>query len=154
MNQVCDQLDAYMLSLLAAEDRAVFAEHLAGCTACQSALDLQRRIDGLLEQTAAIENPPPLGLRFKRRLRRRRILRWGALAGLLLAAAWFTWPRVERGDAGAIATAPAGAAGPRSATVSVQLSSNVIARPLESNDPRVTIVWTYPVLEARPLGGS
>ncbi|MFO0899597.1 MAG: zf-HC2 domain-containing protein [Pirellulales bacterium] len=154
MNQVCDQLDAYLLVLLTAEDRAMFAEHLAGCTACQNALDLQRRIDGLLGQAADLEPAPPLGLRFKRRLRVRRFVRGGALAGLLLAVVWFIWPRVERGDAGATATAPDGAAGPRSATVSVQLSSNVIARPLESNDPRVTIVWTYPVLEARPLGGS
>ena len=48
MNHICDQLDAYLLDLLTAEDRAMFAEHLAGCTACQNAFDLQRRIDGLL----------------------------------------------------------------------------------------------------------
>ena len=154
MNHGCDQLDAYLLGLLEAEARAAFASHLASCTCCQRELELQSRIDGLLGQAGDLEPAPPLGLRFQRRLRVRRFARWGALAGLLLAAVWFTWPRVERGDAGAIATAPPGAAEPRSATVSVQLSGNVIARPMESNDPRVTIVWTYPVLEARPLGGS
>lgn len=154
MNHVCDQLDAYLLDLLEAEDRAEFARHLSGCTCCQRELELQRRIDDLLGPAAHLEPAPPLGLQFKRRVRVRRFVRWGALTGLLLAVVWFVWPRVERGDAGAIATAPPAAAGPSSATVSVQLSRNVIARPLESNDPRVTIVWTYPVLEARPRGGS
>jgi anti-sigma factor RsiW len=153
MNHVCDQLDDYMLGLLEAEARAAFASHLASCTCCQRELELQRRIDGLLGQAADLEPAPPLGLRFQRRLRVQRYVRWGALAGLLLAAAWFTWPRVEPRNGGAIATAPMGA-GPAPAKVSVQLSGNVIARPMESNDPRVTIVWTYPVLEARPRGGS
>jgi hypothetical protein len=81
----------------------------------------------------------------------RRTLRGGGLAGLLLAAAWLAWPRVERHDDGTIATAPPPPA-PGPANVSVQLGDNVIARPLESNDPRVTIVWTYPVLPAPPSG--
>jgi anti-sigma factor RsiW len=153
MNHVCDQLDAYLLDLLEPADRAAFVAHARDCAVCTRELELQRRIDGLLARAEEAEVAPPLRMRFNRQLRARRLRRWvgvGAVAaGLLSVAVWRLAPRtLPPSTSIANRATPAAPANLERPIVSVRLSGNVIALPVETSDPRVTIVWTYPV---RPL---
>jgi anti-sigma factor RsiW len=155
MNADCDQLDPYLLELLDSAERAAFEAHLAGCPVCRRDLQVQRNIDRLLARAGQEDAgpAPPIALRFEQRLRARRVRTWrraGALAaGLLAAAAWLWWPpAARRANEPLVATDPGPAVSPATTRpkVSVQLSADLIGVPIETRDPRVTIVWTYPVV--------
>jgi anti-sigma factor RsiW len=148
----CNQLDAYLLELLEPDERAAFAEHLVGCPTCAREIEVQRRLDGLLAQVGQVDAVPALGLRFDQRLRVRRRRVWlgvGALAAsMVLAAGWLLGPKALSPNTLSVATNAVPLQPPLTGRpkVSVRLGDNVIGLPIETSDPRVTIVWTYPVL--------
>jgi anti-sigma factor RsiW len=155
MNTDCDQLDPYLLELLDSAERAAFEAHLAGCPACRRDLAVQRNLDRLLARAGQEDSgpAPPVALRFEQRLRARRRRIWrgaGALAaGLLVAAAGLRWAgTARRANEPLVATDRGPAVSPATTRpqVSVQLSADLIGVPIETRDPRVTIVWTYPVV--------
>jgi anti-sigma factor RsiW len=156
MNDECEQLDEYLLDLLPLAERQAFAKHLEHCARCRAELAVQRRVDQLLAQAAELELAPPLAIYAAGRRGSRRRWRWagvGAVAGsVALAAAWWNWADIATPPRTVAGKAPPAVEQPSRPKVTVQLADNVIARPIESSDPRVTIVWTYPVV--RPRGGS
>jgi len=156
MNDLCEQLDEYLLDLLPPAERQAFADHLERCARCRAELAVQRRVDQLLAQAAELEPAPPLGFQVARIQRRRARGRWAGAstvaAGLALAAAWWNWGEIATPPTTVARKAPPVIEQPPRPNVTVQFADNVIAQPIETSDPRVTIVWTYSVV--RPRGGS
>jgi anti-sigma factor RsiW len=151
MNEPCEQLDEYLLDLLPATERQAFAEHLERCARCSAELAVQRRVDQLLAQAAEVEPAPALRLYVAGGIGSRRRWRWAGVGAVAagVALAWWNWSRVSSPSTTVASKArPVVDQPPRPAVV-VRLGDNVIAQPIESSDPRVTIVWTYPVIQPR-----
>ena len=126
------------------------------------------RVDELLEAAAAEPEPLPPGLLDQveryvgaRCRRRRRTWVGGAAAAVILLAAGWVATRVlstapngaapgGRGD-GRSVPAVVRAASPPVRAVSVDAGPGVLAVPISTGNPNVTIVWLYPAIE-RPEG--
>lgn len=160
---ICDLLSGYQDDWLAAEERAAFRDHLADCPSCRDAVGECERIDSLLRRAdeAAIV-PLDLAVRIDReaRLRRRRRKALMAGAGVALAASvalalWLgTRPDVIQESPPSRVPPETALAQPAPAVPSVRVtfsqSSGVIAQPVKSDNPAITIYWVYPVLKSQP----
>jgi anti-sigma factor RsiW len=157
MSRNCKNFDAFLSDDLPAEEATGFAEHLRHCDECREAVDEQRWIDGLLHSnaTTAIETPPAkilatLRTSISRRSRRAKFIACGlaAAATIFVAMAWtaLRHPTHDQSHDGA----PSGRlANDNSYTDSSQRAtfiagSNVIAIPIASGHPDVTVVRVYP----------
>jgi anti-sigma factor RsiW len=169
----CDNLDAYLCGWLSPQETAAFEAHLADCAACRREAEQQRRIDQLLEQGAGRVEAIPSSLidaiegRITR-LGRRRKMRWAlglstAVAAMLAIGVWLARQRGDvRPGPRPIAEKPtekeptkqkvappvqeASASEPR-VRVALADPSDGIAVPLETSNPRVSIVWIYPAVK-------
>jgi hypothetical protein len=158
----CDAIDGYLGKWLTEPERAAFAAHLEECPQCQKALGEQQVITRLLAMALTSEAPVPAGLseRIEKRMRsvrRRRLAgQLAALAALLAlvcgVALWLRRPahpesKATRPD---IAVAPpqvpqANDTPPRAPVeVAFHGSSHVLALPIETHSPAITIIWVYP----------
>jgi anti-sigma factor RsiW len=155
----------YLEDGLSADERQAFALHLEQCPDCRRQLDQQRRIDHLLRQGAGDDVPVPPGLtvRVERRLRaarRRRLAVWaGALAAAVLLAvgvsAWLMRPVPTPEPLPAPATVkveppPAPPQVPHRlvAEVTITPAQGLVAVPVPTRDPSVTILWVFPDRQA------
>ncbi len=152
----CRQLDDYQNSDLDAPGVAAFEEHLLACDECRRTIELDQHINGLLASARPVA-PPLLTARIEREVRRerrfqllRRAALWATAAAVLVAVMW-----QSSGERHESVATPKTARAPEVATVApsrpeVRITfpdeANVIARPLESKNPQVSIVWIYPVL--------
>jgi hypothetical protein len=160
----CRQRLAYLEQWLAADEQAEFRAHLAACPDCRRFIQEQQRLDGLLARanTALVFVPAGLLNQIDHRLRqvrRRRVRTWAigfAAAGLLLGALWgrFLPERVseEQPVLSPVATIPRRQSeptrDPRSLVkVTFQPPSDVIALPLKTDNPSLTIIWVYPTIK-------
>ncbi len=153
----CDPLDNYLDRALPDEAHAAFADHARQCPTCRQAVEDQGRVDDLLRRAVARE-PVPEGLtpRIARRLREaergRRLRRAAGLAAALLAGLGL-WglgrqppPETPRPPEQAETAPPA--PDPRSLVdVTFESSPSVIALPLRTDSPNVTVIWIYPTAD-------
>ncbi len=153
----CDNLDHYLNDDLPAEAAACFELHLEQCAACRNVVDYQRWIDGLLNSplTPELESPPRsiIGSFHESRVARQRRVRLiagglAAAAMLVVAVGWtalFNRQAVPTADHDVgvrqIAGDAPSAQPPRATFVG---GSDVIAVPIESHRPDVTVVRIYP----------
>jgi len=157
----CRHLDDYFCRALEGDQRAEFAAHLAICPACRQRVAEFEQCNQLL-QRAVMESqavPADLGERIRHRIRqsaRRRMRTAAALASaaaLLVAVVPFT---ISRHQPTGIRTAPVVAEPspvppqadqhPRVQVV-FPPSADVIAVPMETSRPNVTIIWVYPAIK-------
>jgi len=157
-------LDDYLEGALATDERRLFVDHLRHCADCLRKIEEQRRLEELLQRATRHATPEPAGLveRIERRLQRqarRRSLVWvsGIAASLMLALGVAAWlqrlasssheqPETSVNRTAETIALPPAAERPL-ARVTVTSSGQVVAVPVKSRDPAVTIVWLYP---ARP----
>jgi anti-sigma factor RsiW len=155
----CHNLDAYLDGELAPGDAAHFAVHLATCPMCREAVDEQLWIDGLLRcpATAQLETPSPALVQsfrdaLARRIHIRRWAAWSAAAAaavLIVAIGWTAKLNRQADGTGAVEVAVNDVVAPqveRPAATFVA-GPDVIAVPVASPDPNVTIVRLYSVYE-------
>jgi anti-sigma factor RsiW len=153
----CESLDAYLDGELSAPACEMFERHLSECEACQRAVALDENLDQLLA-AAPVDAPPELTVRIRRNLQRARLVRIGTrtalLAASIAAVALGIWS-TRRDDQG-VAVAPPAAAPRSSSTVHIAFApeQKVIAMPLKSKNPRVSIVWVYPAIDANAAKAS
>jgi anti-sigma factor RsiW len=147
---LCQWLDDFLAHDLVGDERQRFVDHLAVCQRCGEAVSEQRRIVGRLREALDRLEPAPAVLagHIERRIqtvRRRRI----AVAAIALAASialFALWLQTDH-------TAPSPSSrrsGPTLAsnTPPVRVTfpaRNVIAVPVESESPNVTVLMVYPV---------
>jgi anti-sigma factor RsiW len=164
----CLLLDDYLAHDLGGAEAARFAAHLAVCPDCQRAVHEHERLAILLTAAADRLGPVPAGLteRVQRRLRSVRRRRLAALAGILAAAAAVLLllgrpaPRQPERELTSVEVRPQPAApeaSPRPARIRVTFpaGANVVAVPVQTESPNVTLVMVYPGLRAasRPPTG-
>ncbi|MDZ4783564.1 MAG: zf-HC2 domain-containing protein [Planctomycetia bacterium] len=153
----CTRLDDYLNGDLREAERSAFETHLGACEVCRRAVAVDRHWEGLLAAAKPIAPATltePIAIVAQReRLRRRTILRgWaviGIAAGLLVMAfnffdqkaALVVQPDVEVAPV-RVAAVPA----PPEVRIEFAAESRVIAMPLKSKNPQVSIVWLYPEL--------
>jgi anti-sigma factor RsiW len=154
----CQNLDAYLDGELSPGDNALFAAHLAGCPACREAIDEQLWIDGLLRAPAIAQLEAPsaaLVASFRGALARRiyfsqRAAGAAAAAAILFATlGWFVAQSSPPDDSGRINAVVHDVATPDAAPPAATFvgGPDVIAVPVPSLHPDVTIVRLYPVCE-------
>lgn len=152
MTHDCHKLDAFLDGELSPGDGARFETHLASCPTCREAIDEQRWIDGLLRgpSSAPLETPvPALAVNLRAAIAGRR-RKWLAACGLaasaaallLIAVGW----TVSQNQQAHVALGPAVSEEPEPTATFVG-GPDVIAVPVESDLPDVTIVRVYPVYE-------
>jgi anti-sigma factor RsiW len=148
---LCESLDAYLDGELSVPARERFELHLPHCETCHHTVKLDAQMVQLLA-AAPVHAPPELTVRIRRDLQRARLVRIGTRTALLAASIaavvlgiWATRP----GDP-EIAVAPPPAIPPSSNSVHIAFApeQKVIAMPLKSKNPRVSIVWVYPTIDA------
>jgi hypothetical protein len=158
----CDAIDGYLGNWLTEPERAAFAAHLKECPQCQKAMGEQQAITQLLAMALTSEAPVLAGLserieKHMRSARRRRLAgQVAALAALVTLACgvalWLRRPahpesKAIRPD---IAVAPRqvpqanDARPPAPVEVAFQGSSDVLALPIETHNPTITLIWVYP----------
>ncbi len=155
----CQWLEDYLAHGLGDAERAGFVAHLAACLECRRAVEEQERLDRLLGRAVTRLEPVPVILNRRieqaiRTSRRRRLVRWasGVAAGVALAAVVGWW--LLRETPGPSVTAPRvempqpavpQATDPRSRVwIRFDPKSEVLAVPVRTDNPNVTIVWVYP----------
>jgi anti-sigma factor RsiW len=153
----CHNLDAYLDGELAPGDAAHFAAHLATCPTCREAVDEQLWIDGLLRTPATTQlEIPSLALvqSFRDALARRIHIRpwaaWGAAAAVLIVAIGWTVKLNRQADVlpdTSFASAEIVTPEAQEPTATFVAGPNVIAVPVASHSPEVTIVRVYPIYE-------
>lgn len=169
----CSDLDAFLADELTPSRQVAFERHLQGCPRCAAQVRLQHAIDQLLASADQQLEWPPEGLlwrieqRCSARQRRYRLLRRALLVPAAAAAVGATlWLAAARAPhepppapLGPPAAEPAhrrtaqdDSAEPQRprATVVVHPDSDLIALPVATRHPQVTIVWCYPVV--KPAG--
>lgn len=158
----CTNLDGYLQKELSEEEQAIFVAHLETCSQCRSAVQEQELLDQLLVHATTQLNRVPEALvdRIEQRLRaarRRRILlelaslATAALVVFCVTAWWRTRsPAPDLPAASSTALAPQSSqpvppTDPRSLVhVTFQPRYEVIAVPLKTTNPNVTLIWVYP----------
>jgi anti-sigma factor RsiW len=157
----CACLDRYLGNDLSGLEREAFQSHLEGCPQCRQAAEEQERLNQLLLRATTQLNPFPAFLRERveqrlRSARRRQLLRGiAAFAAVLLVAlglaAWQLTYRYAADispalpSAGASQPAPPPGHDPRSQVqVTFPPRVEVIAVPLPTASPNVTLIWLYP----------
>jgi anti-sigma factor RsiW len=163
MSHECDQLDAYLADDLSCDDHARFETHLSQCEACREAIDQQRWIDAMLcsplrmqlepVPTNLVQRPvtatPPRG-------RRVLIAACGLVsaAAVLIALSWsllnrqaMNNPNQTSNTHSTAKSSPAHVERPPVATFVG--GPDVIAVPIASRAPNVTIVQIYPTYQPR-----
>jgi hypothetical protein len=155
----CRYLAGYLEDGLTAAELQVFTDHLPHCPGCRQATEEHRRLDQLLERVGLQSSPLPAGLvdRLERRLQKAQ--RWrraawvsGLAAALLVAAGVGVWltraPSLpERPvDPPVTRAAPAPPEKVIRPLVQVRVTSpdEVVAVPVPTRNPTVTILWLYP----------
>lgn len=149
----CDRLDDFLDHDLRGEDRRKFVEHTETCAACREAVGVQ---DSLVERLQkAIDRgdaePRDLVRRIDRRIRWARFHRFaitGLAASVAFAALWLAIDRPPRRlDVPSLVVA---VDRPKEESpVRIRFPNrDVIAMPVESDSPRVTVVMVYPELQA------
>jgi len=158
---VCCLLDDYLEDALAIRERYTFLAHLEQCADCSRKIDEQRRLEELVKRATLQATPVPADLveRIERRLlrktRRARVAWVSALAASVVLALGVTgWivrslPRaheVAKGSttAASIEVPEEAVATNAPAHVTVTSPSEIVAVPVKSRDPAVTIVWLFP----------
>lgn len=156
----CTQLDDYLDGDLDAASRRAFEAHLRACDACRQSAEFAQRTEQLL---AASRPVAPAGLveRIDRRLRRERVLQIGQRCGLLAAAVVLIvlgfWGSRGR-ETGVVPVPPpsqqVAVAPERDVRIRFSEDEPVIAMPLKSKNPQVTIVWVYPEVRRAAVGDA
>jgi hypothetical protein len=164
MNQaICRQLDDYLAHGLSDAERAEFAAHVADCPACRQSVQDQQRMDQLLVQATIQLQAVPAGLtrRIEQRLltaRRLRFARWAAglaaAISLMGITAWLLTrePPVEVLPYVPIVEAPSPRPAPEMpdprslVRVAFPPQAAVLAVPMKTENPNVTIIWVYPTV--------
>jgi anti-sigma factor RsiW len=156
MNEYCSNLDNYLLDDLSQADAAAFAAHLESCDECREAVDEQQWIDNLLQASSRLETqvPPPhianeLQVFVSRHesYRRRAVTIALAVAAAILIAATWLFNHSNSNSPEQVATTneePVPTAQPRATFAA---AGNVIAVPVKSSHPDVTIVRVYSTLQ-------
>ncbi len=152
----CELIDGYLGKWLDASDAAAFQNHLVGCAECRQAVLEQEEINRLLV-AAQPEVPARLIRRFEQDLysiRRRKALAWGVALAASVVMALFGVDRLLRNFDGERAQPVVVArdqtremAPPTRVRVTFASDSEVIAVPQKTQNPGVTIIWVYPVLQ-------
>jgi len=174
--EVCRQLDDYLLDGLPDGQRAGFEQHLRECETCRSIAEQQAMVDELL-RSASRSLPVPAGLpvRVRKRIdrvrRRRATLSAACVAGAascVLTFWYFVRDKAQQDDPvlprmmaeeeseqpprgrQEIETPPEEIVkqDPEPA-VQISFSDNVLAVPVESGDPTITLIQVYPVAKTR-----
>jgi anti-sigma factor RsiW len=147
----CDQLDDYLDGELDAAAHRRFETHVAACGACRQAVAQAAHLDQLLAKARPVA-PPGLTDRIALRIRRERNTRLAMRSGLLVAASLLIalgiWSQrgenpVAPGDAPQVAVTPA-----PQVRIEFPDDAPVIVMPLKSKNPKVSIVWVYPTVDA------
>jgi anti-sigma factor RsiW len=158
----CTNLDGYLQKELSAEEQAIFVAHLETCSRCRRAVQEQEFLDQLLVRATTQLNLVPEALvdRIEQRLqkgRQRRLLlvlaslATAALVVFCVTAWWHTRsPALDLPAASSTALAPQSPqpttpTDPRALVhVTFQPRHEVIAVPLKTTNPNVTLIWVYP----------
>ena len=158
MSHECSKLDAYLAGDLSRDDSVRFERHLSSCEACREAIDQQNWIDSMLRspRLSQLEPAPPHVVkpsRTARTPRRRHAL--VAACGLASAAALLVaishWQLNRQAMTNANQTTGINhtaeiplAAQNKPPTATFIGGPDVIAVPVESHSPNVTVVRIYP----------
>jgi hypothetical protein len=155
----CRYLAGYLEDGLTADELQAFTDHLPHCPGCRQATEEQRRLDQLLERASLQSSPVPAGLveRLERRLRKaqgRRRAAWvsGLAATVLMAAGVRVWltrspsfpERPVDPPVAQVTPAPPEKATRPLVQVRVTSPDEVVAVPVPTRNPTVTILWLYP----------
>lgn len=163
-NPLCEQLDLYLLDELADDERETFERHFTGCEACRTTAQRQTHLDGLLKAAAeSVACPPGLARRVRTEVARVQKPSRKRAAVLAIVAASIVvglagrlliepsrrpnpQPEVQVATNGAVRPAerPVAAPSPRAR---VEFPRSVMAVPVESGDPDVTLIQVYFVVE-------
>jgi anti-sigma factor RsiW len=155
--EYCSPLDDYLNRELCDAERGAFEAHLGACEVCRRAVEVDRHWEGLLaaaKPVAPATLTEPIAIVAQReRVRRRNILCGSAVIGVAAAllvmilnsfdqnATPTTQSDVEVARQH-VAPTPA----PPDVRIEFSPESRVIAMPLKSKNPQVSIVWLYPEL--------
>jgi hypothetical protein len=165
MTEWCELLNDCLARALSEDLRAGFVAHLKDCAACRQEVHEHERLSLLLQEAVTRLQPAPgrLGKRVEEHLavqRRRRVVPWACgLAAALAVGAFGLWwltrpPAQELGVSPSIATddrPPKDERAPhRSVSVAFKAEKEVIAVPLRTDRPNITIIWVYPAVEPGP----
>jgi anti-sigma factor RsiW len=150
----CDRLDDFLDRDLSGDDRQRFVEHLDSCAACREAVAGHQALAQRLriEMERIDSTPPMLASRIEGRILRDRFLRFAVTAfaaSVAFAAMWLAIDRVPR----RLSEPPPAVVQNRPTdkpTVQIRFPKrDVIAMPVASESPNVTVVMVYPELQAR-----
>src|SRR5690349_8181232 len=163
----CQLLDAYIKHDLSGDERARFEAHLPACPECQRSVRDETGLDALLSAAVIQLEPVPERLTERitgklRRARRRRVV--AGIAALAACVAFFVMigqallrdrppaptTRVEPVHQPPVASSP-----PPTIRVRVRFpnTADVLAIPVASDSPNVTLVQVYPGLRERGSAG-
>jgi anti-sigma factor RsiW len=158
---LCERRDGYLGRWLSEPEQVAFEAHLADCPECRQFVQEHLYLDRLLARASEQLQPVPAGLvdRLDRRLRqagRRRAWAAGLAAAAVLAAGLGVWAWKPRAAIDELPDAPVVKPTPRpdpehpavlaKAEVTFSAAAAVIAVPIPTSDPTVTIVWVYPAI--------
>jgi anti-sigma factor RsiW len=168
-DDLCHQLDDYLLDELPDQQRERFAQHLRECETCRSISEQQAMIEEQLK-SASRAVPVPSGLssrarqHIERDRRRRVMLSAVCVAGVagIVVSLWFLSGNIDRRTDPALRRTivnetpeptPAQedslpeetAAQDPEPAVQISFPDNVLAVPVESGDPTITLIQVYPV---------
>lgn len=158
----CEQLEGYLDGELAPFVALSFARHLDTCAACREAVALDKQLDGLLAQVRP-QAPRGLTARIARSAPVDRVrpaaLRTGLIAaavGLLALGLW--WSTRNEAAFSNLPTDGDTIAEDKMESQPVQISfasdAKVIAVPVKTKNPGVTVVWVYPQLRVADAAPS
>lgn len=164
----CEQLDAYLAGELTESDRAAFEVHLARCSECAEAVASEQRLNDLLvkavSRTSTDRDALVRGIE-KRIHRTRQIeaVKWASGIALAIVAVAIALPIAWQS-----ATTPSPETNPKQAQaprdpdspfpnnrpavetiveVPPQNRDDTLMVTMPSTNPKVTIVWLYPVMK-------
>jgi Putative zinc-finger len=152
---LCERLDDYLAHDLAGVGRDEFVAHLAGCAKCRASVDGVESLSSRLRTACERLDPIPAELaaniseRIDARRWRRRALAAIALAASIGFMAFWLSRDGETPAIGPKAISPpiASAAPPVRVTFP---NKKLIAVPVESESPNVTVLLVYPNLRTQP----
>jgi anti-sigma factor RsiW len=148
---LCRWLDDFLAHDLAGDERQRFVNHLTDCPRCRDAVTEYRRMSGRLVEAVERLEPAPLTLagsveRQIHVVRRRRfaVAAVALAASIALIAIWLQADRTVQTPSSKNAVPMLASTAPR---VRVSFPDrNVIAVPVESESPNVTVLMVYPTI--------